>query len=78
MPEYYVHILNWPCTAETPEEAAKQMYHDVQQIVHPVFTVTDAEVEVSKLYHPSGERDLKLKEDFDAEEWYDEDGKELE
>lgn len=72
MPEYFVHILNWPVTANNPEEAAKGMYADIGCNAHPYFTVTEEEA-VLELKSYRGQDDHRYISSwiFDAEDWYD-------
>lgn len=63
MPEFFVHILNWPLEAENAEEAAKLGMAELANI-HPMISVTMEEIPL----------DGYKVDEFDSAEWYDENG----
>lgn len=63
MPEYQVHILNWPIEADSPEGAAREAAAAI--LCDPTnffFTVTDQIVDLL----PSDSGQFEVREDFDS------------
>lgn len=69
--EFYVHILNWPVSAKSPEEAAKETLRDIRDGERPVFIVTEEVALLRPLYKVTFE-------EFDSELWREEEEEEEE